>query len=93
MNKYNQLKKSMKSYIEDIVYVSKMTKVEKKKLRIFITVILSNLTAATDIGIILIFTSIISNSFKSENILSFLIDILKSQLKLLKKGLLISKNL
>ena len=52
-----------------------MTKVEKKKLRIFITVILSNLTAATDIGIILIFTSIISNSFKSENILSFLIDI------------------
>jgi len=65
----------MKSYIEDIVYVSKMTKVEKKKLRIFITVILSNLTAATDIGIILIFTSIISNSFKSENILSFLIDI------------------
>lgn len=75
MNKYNQFKKSMKSYIEDIVYVSKMTKVEKKKLRIFITVILSNLTAATDIGIILIFTSIISNSFKSENILSFLIDI------------------
>ena len=75
MNKYNQFKKSMKSYIEDIVYVSKMTKVEKKKLRILITVILSNLTAATDIGIILIFTSIISNSFKSENILSFLIDI------------------
>ena len=75
MNKFKQIKKSLISYKDDIVYVSKMTKVEKKKLRIFITVILSNLTAATDIGIILIFTSIITNSFKSENALSFIIDI------------------
>ena len=63
----------LKRLIKDVIFVSKATKTKNKKLRIFSVVVLSNLTAASDIGIILIFTSIITNSFQSTNPLSFLV--------------------
>ena len=39
-----------------------------KKLRILLTVVLSNLVAAVDIGLILIFSAIITDEFQSDNI-------------------------
>jgi len=49
--------------------------VKNKKLRIILTVVLANLVAAVDIGLILVFSAVIANSFQSENILSFVVQI------------------
>tara|TARA_X000000368_G_scaffold215492_1_gene170170 strand:- start:15902 stop:17542 length:1641 start_codon:yes stop_codon:yes gene_type:complete len=73
--KNNNIIEKLRIYKKDIIYASKLTKTEKKKVRIILTVILSNLMAAADIGIILIFTSIITDSFQSDNALSFLVQI------------------
>ncbi len=73
--KKNNIIEKLKTYRKDIIYASKLTKTERKKARIILTVILSNLMAAADIGIILIFTSIITDSFQSDNALSFLVQI------------------
>ena len=73
--KKNNIIEKLKTYRKDIIYASKLTKTERKKARIILTVILSNLMAAADIGIILIFTSIIADSFQSDNALSFLVQI------------------
>ncbi len=75
MKKNTNIIEKLKIYKNDIIYASKLTKTEKKKVRILLTVILSNLMAAADIGIILIFTSVITGSFQSDNALSFLVQI------------------
>ena len=67
--------KKLKIMYDDIIYVSRITKTKKKKLRIVVTVILSNLVAATDIGLILIFSAIITDQFQSDNVLSFLVEL------------------
>ena len=64
-----------KNIYSDIMYVSRITKVKKEKIRIIITVILANLVAAVDIGLILVFSAVITGSFQSENILSFVVEI------------------
>lgn len=71
---YMNLSKLKKMY-EDVIYVSRITKVKNKKLRIILTVILANLVAAVDIGLILVFSAVIADSFQPDNILSFLVDI------------------
>ena len=60
---------------KDVLYVSKITNTRNKKIRILLTVVLSNLVAAVDIGLILIFSAIITDEFQSDNILSFLVEI------------------
>ena len=60
---------------KDVLYVSKITNTRNKKIRILLTVVLSNLVAAVDIGLILIFSAIITDEFQSNNILSFLVEI------------------
>ena len=65
----------LKKMYEDVIYVSRITKVKNKKLRIILTVVLANLVAAVDIGLILVFSAVIADSFQSDNILSFLVDI------------------
>ena len=69
-----RLNKFKKMY-RDVIYVSRITKVKNKKLRIILTVVLANLVAAVDIGLILVFSAVIANSFQSENILSFIVEI------------------
>ena len=44
--------KKIKSNFHDIVYISRITQVTKKRLRIFLSVLLSNTTVLLDIGII-----------------------------------------
>ena len=63
----------LKKMYEDVIYVSRITKVKNKKLRIILTVVLANLVAAVDIGLILVFSAVIADSFQSDNILSFLL--------------------
>jgi len=46
----------LKIFVNDILYVSKKTGTNNKKLLILASVLLSNLTAAADIGIIVLFT-------------------------------------
>lgn len=46
----------LKIFVNDILYVSKKTATNNKKLLILTSVLLSNLTAAADIGIIVLFT-------------------------------------
>ena len=52
--------KKVKSNINDIIYISRITKVTKKRLRIFFSVLLSNTTVLLDIGIIVFFAYILT---------------------------------
>ena len=49
-----------KKIAKDVIFISKLTKVTKKKLRLFISVVLSNITVFADILIILVFASLLS---------------------------------
>ena len=53
----------MKKVITDILYVSKLTKIKNKKVLILFSVLLSQLTAATDLALIAVFASIIADQF------------------------------
>ena len=52
--------KKIKSNINDIIYISRITQVTKKRLRIFFSVLLSNATVILDIGIIIFFAYILT---------------------------------
>lgn len=58
----------LKKFYKDVIYVSRITKTGNKKIIIFIAVVLSQLTAATDIGIIIFFAAILTGSFDESNI-------------------------
>ena len=47
--------RNLKTVLKRIIYVSKLTNVKNKKLRIFLSVILANLMVTIDVGIIIIF--------------------------------------
>ena len=49
------------------LYVSKLTGVANKKIRVFISIILSNLAVLLDVTIIVIFSSLITNEILYEN--------------------------
>ena len=53
--------KKIKSNINDIIYISRITQVTKKRLRIFFSVLLSNTTVLLDIGIIIFFAYILTD--------------------------------
>ena len=67
--------KKLKIMYRDVLYISKITDTRNKKIRILLTVVLSNFVAAVDIGLIFIFSAVITNEFQSDNILSFIVDI------------------
>ncbi len=71
MNKY-------KKVIKDVFYLSKVTKTEKKKILILTSVILSQLTALSDILLIATFSALIVNQFTTieivNNFLYFVLD-------------------
>ena len=54
--------------LKDIVYISKLTGVGKKKLIIFLSIFLSQLIAFLDISIILLFTFQLTGVFDNEDI-------------------------
>jgi ATP-binding cassette subfamily B protein len=65
----------IKKVINDVRYVSKLTGTHNKKIIILKAVVVSQLTAFSDIIIILLFAAIITGSFDSENILRPFIEI------------------
>ncbi len=52
--------KKIKLIINDIIYISRITQVTKKRLRIFFSVLLSNITVLLDIAIIVFFAYILT---------------------------------
>ena len=70
--------RQIKNIIRDVLYVSKITKVNNKKILIFFVTILSQFTALTDIAIIAIFASIIADQFTNidfvNEIILFILD-------------------
>jgi ATP-binding cassette, subfamily B, bacterial len=64
----------LKKIFRDVLYVSKLTKTNNKKLTIMFAVILSQLTAFTDVLIIILFTSYLADGTSNESFLTPLID-------------------
>ncbi len=66
-----------KNLVKDILYVSKLTQVNRKKIRLIFSVGLANLIVFSDILIILVFASIIDSSSAESN---FVVEYIKSNL-------------
>ena len=62
--------KKTKSLVEKFLYVSRLTGIQNKKIRIISSVVLSNLTVLLDILIIIIFGILITNSFDGSSDIS-----------------------
>jgi len=67
-SKFNVLSKK-------ILYVSKLTKIKNKKLRILLSVFLANMAVALDVVIIVVFASLLNGEISYEN--SFIIGLLE----------------
>ena len=74
---------NLKNIFKDILYVSKLTKTENKKLLIFVSVILTQASAYTDIGIIVIFSALIVDQYTGIQVLNNIIQLFVSNLYLL----------
>ena len=72
--------KKYKELFKDILYVSKLTNVNRKKIRILLSVILANTIVFSDIGIILVFASLLDSSAAESN---FVVEYIKDNLYLL----------
>ena len=68
----------LRNLITDILYVSRISGTKNKKALIFISVILSQLTALSDIAIIAIFSAILANQYTNISIVNNLIETLIS---------------
>ena len=66
----------IKKVVTDILFVSKLTKTSNKKVLVFISVLLSQLSAATDIAIITSFAALIVGNFTNILFVNELINIL-----------------
>ena len=73
----------LKSILKDILYVSKVSKTKNKKLLILASVILTQVAAYTDIGIIVIFSAIIVEQYTGIKLLNDIIDIFVTNIYLL----------
>ena len=70
------LLKNIKQVSSKILYLSKLTEINKKKIRLLLSVILSNIVVAIDVFVIVIFTSLIGDYVNIENIIvSTILDI------------------
>ena len=68
--------KNIKQVSSKILYLSKLTEINKKKIRLLLSVILSNIVVAIDVFVIVIFTSLIGDYVNIENIIvSTILDI------------------
>jgi len=76
--------KNLRLVAKRVLYVSKLTNVNKKKIRIILSVILANLIVAIDIGIIVIFSALLTNAVNNDNlIVVFITEGIKSNLFLI----------
>ena len=66
--------KQLKKVINDVLYVSKITRTNNKKFLILFSVVLSQLSAFTDIFIIAIFSALIADQFTSIELFNQILD-------------------
>ncbi len=66
--------KQLKKEINDVLYVSKITRTNNKKFLILFSVVLSQLSAFTDIFIIAIFSALIADQFTSIELFNQILD-------------------
>ena len=66
----------LQNILRDVRYISHITKTKNKALLIFISVLLSQLTAYTDIAIIAIFSALIANQFTNISIVNDVLNII-----------------
>ena len=52
----------------DVLYISRVTKVTKKKIRLLLSVVLSNLTVLMDVLLILVFANLIAGDGTEDSI-------------------------
>ena len=78
-----KLMANFKSILKDILYVSKVSKTENKKLLILASVVLTQVAAYTDIGIIVIFSAIIVDQYTGIKLLNDLIEVFVNNIYLL----------
>ena len=62
--------RNIKQLVRDVLYVSKLTGISNKKLTVLIAVILSQMTAVSDVLIIVLFAGFITGSFEGIEILT-----------------------
>jgi ATP-binding cassette subfamily B protein AbcA/BmrA len=72
--------KKYKKFLKDVVLISRVTGTDRKKIRVFYSVILSNATVVLDIAIIIVIANLFTNDNKDSN---FLIDFLMENTRLL----------
>ena len=75
--------KNIKKIYKDVLFISKITKVNRKKVRLILSVFLSNVTVFSDIFIILVFANILSGGQESDSVYYSLISVIKENLFLL----------
>tara|TARA_A100000164_G_scaffold117346_1_gene103481 strand:- start:2960 stop:4579 length:1620 start_codon:yes stop_codon:yes gene_type:complete len=66
--------KQFKQIIQDVIYISKITKTKNKKILIIISVFLSQFSALIDISIIAIFSVLIAEQYTSIEIVNSILD-------------------
>ena len=64
--------RNIKHLVRDVLYVSKLTGISNKKLTVLIAVILSQLTAVSDVLIIVLFAGFITGSFEGIQVLGLI---------------------
>ena len=68
--------KKFKKIIADVLFVSKIINTNNKKIIIFTAVVLAQLTAISDIGLILFFAAIITGTFDQSNLFTPLVELI-----------------
>ena len=68
----------IKTIIRDVLYVSKITRVNNKKLLLISVTLLAQLTAITDIAIIALFAALIAGQFTNIEFVNSIIDFILS---------------
>ena len=64
----------IKKFVSETIYVSKLTRVNKKKLRIVVSVLFSNITVALDILIIVLFSNFFVTSSYENNLIEYFLE-------------------
>ncbi len=67
--------KLFKEILEDVFYASKITSVGNKKLILFTVVFLSQLTAFSDVALIVIFAAIITDQYEEDGLISPVVEV------------------
>lgn len=75
--------KLFREILEDVFYASKITSVGNKKLILFTVVFLSQLTAFSDVALIVIFAAIITDEYDQSGLISPIVEIFLENLYLL----------